>query len=330
MPVASDSERRPARQLVIGPDSEGQRIDNFLLTRLKGIPRSLVYRILRTGQVRVNSGRIDQAYRVRPGDVVRIPPLRVSDTAGSPASPPRGELQRIEAAILYEDRSILALAKPPGLAVHGGSGLSYGVIEALRTLRPDAPFLELVHRLDRDTSGCLLIAKRRPALRRLHELLRTGAVEKTYLALVRGDWARTETVKAPLSKQVLQSGERMVRAAQEGKAARTRFRPLSRSALASLVEASPATGRTHQIRVHAAHAGHPIAGDPKYGDPQLNRTLRGLGLRRLFLHAHRLQFAHPDDGRPLALVAPLTPDLLGVLHRLGLEVPGDDVPTPRL
>jgi 23S rRNA pseudouridine955/2504/2580 synthase len=307
-----------AYQLVVDAGGEGQRIDNFLRTRLKGVPKSRIYRILRTGEVRVNRGRIRQDYRLKEGDVVRIPPLRRSEERGTPRLDTRA-LDLLRDRVLYEDRSILVLDKPAGLAVHGGSGLSFGVIEALRALRPEAPFLELVHRLDRETSGCLLVAKRRPALRALHGLLREGDVSKTYLALVGGDLPRPTEVRAPLRKNVLQSGERVVRASEEGKAALTRFEPLARAPTATLVRATPHTGRTHQIRVHAAEAGHPIAGDVKYGDPELNRTLRATGLRRLFLHAHALRFAHPEGGETVEVVAPLPAELRAVLAALGIE-----------
>jgi 23S rRNA pseudouridine955/2504/2580 synthase len=306
-------------QVVVDLGADGQRIDNFLVGRLKGLPRSRVYRMLRTGQVRVNRGRIRQDYRLREGDVVRIPPVRLGEPRPSPRLGER-DLERIRRAILYEDRALLVLAKPAGLAVHGGSGISYGVIEALRALRPEAADLELAHRLDRDTSGCLLVAKRRPALRRLHELLREGGVEKTYLTLVQGDWRVPRTVRVPLQKNVLRSGERVVHVDRGGKAAETHFEPLACSALATLVRATPRTGRTHQIRVHAAEAGHPIAGDAKYGEPEFNRTLRGLGLNRLFLHAHRLRFPHPEGGGPVEVMAPLAPELAAVLAALGLEM----------
>jgi 23S rRNA pseudouridine955/2504/2580 synthase len=309
-----------AEQVVVDPGADGQRIDNFLIGRLKGLPRSRVYRMLRTGQVRVNRGRIRQDYRLRQGDVVRIPPVRLGEPRPAP-SPGDRDLGRVRQAILYEDRTLMVLAKPAGLAVHGGSGVSYGVIEALRVLRPEVTDLELAHRLDRETSGCLLVAKRRPTLRRLHALLREGGVEKTYLALVRGDWREPRTVRVPLQKNVLRSGERFVHADAEGKAAETRFEPLARSVTATLVRATPRTGRTHQIRVHAAAAGHPIAGDPKYGDSELNRVLRGLGLRRLFLHAHRLRFPHPDEPGTVEVTAALPPELAAVLAALGLEVP---------
>jgi len=315
-------ERRadPPQQVVVDTGNEGQRIDNFLMTRLKGVPRSRIYRTVRTGEVRVNGGRIRPDYRLRQGDVVRIPPLRVAQSPPA-ARPGARALREIGEAVLYEDRSLLVLAKPSGLAVHGGSGLSHGVIELLRALRPEAPFLELVHRLDRDTSGCLMVAKRRPALRTLHQALREGRVEKTYLALVRGDWRAARGVAMPLQRNVLRSGERVVRPDEDGKGALTRFAPLARSPLATLVKAQPVTGRTHQIRVHAAHAGHPIAGDAKYGDAELNRNLRALGLRRLFLHAHGLRFPHPDGDATVEVVAPLPEDLRAVLAALGLEAP---------
>jgi 23S rRNA pseudouridine955/2504/2580 synthase len=320
MPDGGGAGQARVEQVVVDSGNEGQRIDNFLLTLLKGVPRSHVYRVLRTGEVRVNRGRIRQDYRLRRGDVVRIPPVRLGQSRPTPR-PASRELDAIRDAILYEDRSLLALAKPSGLAVHGGSGLSYGVIEALRALRPDAPSLELVHRLDRETSGCLLVAKRRPALRRLHELLREGQVEKTYLALVGGQWRAAVVVEAPLHKNALRSGERLVRVAADGKVARTTFSPLAVGSFATLVRATPHTGRTHQIRVHAAHAGHPIAGDPKYGDAELNRGAKAVGLRRLFLHAWRIRFAHPDTGVDVVVTAPLEADLAGVLRSLGLAVP---------
>ncbi len=308
-----------AYQLVVDAHGEGQRIDNFLFTRLKGVPKSRIYRILRTGEVRVNRGRIRQDYRLKEGDVVRVPPLRRGEGQGKP-QPDTRALEVLRGRVLFEDRSLLVLDKPAGLAVHGGSGLSYGVIEALRALRPEAPFLELVHRLDRETSGCLVVAKRRPALRALHALLREGDVTKTYLALVGGDLPRSIEVRASLRKNVLQSGERVVRASEEGKAALTRIEPLARAGAVTLVRATPRTGRTHQIRVHAAEAGHPIAGDTKYGDPELNRTLRMAGLRRLFLHAQALRFPHPEGGEPVEVDAPLPAELRTVLAALGIEV----------
>ncbi len=315
---------QPVQQVTIDERNDGQRIDNFLHARLKGVPRSRIYRLLRTGQVRVNKGRTRQDYRLRSGDVVRIPPVRHGESM-QPAPPGDRTLARIRAAILYEDDAILVLDKPPGIAVHGGSGLKYGVIEALRALRPEARFLELVHRLDRETSGCLLIAKKRSALRHLHGLLRGSEIAKTYIALLKGRWAGgPERVDAALRKNVLSSGERIVRVQEAaGKEATTLFEPLARSPLATLVRALPATGRTHQIRVHAAHLDRPLAGDEKYGDPEFNRSLRGAGLRRLFLHASALRFAHPTTGDEIRISAPLAPDLVAVLGALNLKTPCD-------
>jgi len=279
--------------LDISAEQAGQRIDNFLLTRLKGAPRSLIYRILRSGEVRVNKGRIKPDYRLQAGDQLRVPPLRLS-TPDEPVPVGKALLERLEAAIVYEDDGLIALNKPCGIAVHGGSGLNFGVIEALRQLRPDCKALELVHRLDRDTSGLLLIAKKRSLLRHLHQALRGelpgGLVDKRYLALVGGYFpASIKQVDAPLLKNTLRSGERMVEVSPEGKAALTRFSVLERfGTLATLVEARPITGRTHQIRVHAKHAGHSIAGDEKYGDADFSAQIRALGGKRLFLHAHSL------------------------------------------
>jgi len=282
----------PAVQWIdISFEQAGQRIDNF---RLKGAPRSLVYRILRSGEVRVNKGRIKPEYRLQAGDRLRVPPLRLA-TENEPAPLSRPLLERLEAAIVYEDSGLLALNKPCGIAVHGGSGLDYGVIEALRQLRPDCKSLELVHRLDRDTSGLLLVAKKRSLLRHLHQALRGelpgGAVDKRYLALVQGHFPDSvRLIDAPLLKNTLRSGERMVEVSGEGKPAKTRFAVLRRfGALATLVEASPITGRTHQIRVHAKYAGHPIAGDDKYGEADFSAQIRALGGKRLFLHAYQLR-----------------------------------------
>jgi 23S rRNA pseudouridine955/2504/2580 synthase len=295
----------------------GQRIDNFLLRRLKGVPRSVIYRILRSGEVRVNSGRVAPAYRLEAGDVVRVPPVRVA--AERPAGTPEpGLVRRLADAVLHEDDRLIVVDKPSGVAVHGGSGLSLGVIEALRAMRPDERELELVHRLDRDTSGCLMLAKRRSALRLLHELQREGRIEKRYLALLAGRWERDRVdVDVPLRKNVLQGGERMVHVSADGKPAITRFRVLSRFADSTLVEARLVTGRTHQIRVHAAHLGTPVLGDPKYGDGAANARYRERGLRRLFLHAASLTVRWPGDEPPLRVSAPLDVTLQGILE--GLE-----------
>ncbi len=301
----------------IGEESAGQRIDNFLFTRLKGVPKSHVYRILRTGEVRVNGGRCQAERRLEAGDKLRLPPVRVAEREES-TIPQSQVQQRLEGRILHEDEDFLVINKPAGMAVHGGSGLSYGVIEGLRALRPQAKFLELVHRLDRETSGCLLIAKKRSALRHLHDLFREEhQVKKVYVALLAGVWARKSLlVDAPLKKNILQSGERMVKVAKDGKPARTEFRRLRKFAAATLVEASLFTGRTHQIRVHALSIGHPIACDERYGDEALNAEFRKLGLKRLFLHASELAFAHPRDQRPFTIQAPLEPELQHFIESL--------------
>ncbi len=304
------------RLLVIDAEQEGQRIDNYLKTQLKGVPKSLIYRILRKGEVRVNKKRIKPEYKLIAGDVVRVPPVRVAEANELPSAK-LSSIQALETMILFEDDALIVLNKPAGMAVHGGSGLSFGVIEALRSLRPEARFMELVHRLDRDTSGCLLIAKKRSVLKSLHEQLRLKTMRKQYSALVRGQWqAHVKVVNAPLLKNVLQSGERIVRVNPEGKPSETRFHILKRFAEATLVEASPITGRTHQIRVHTAHAGHPIACDDKYGEATFDGKMRALGLQRLFLHASRLTFHHPVDQKDMTMEAPLDPHLLALLNKL--------------
>lgn len=310
--------KTPVKTLSVDDAVAGQRIDNFLIRQLKGVPKSYVYRILRRGEVRVNKGRIKAGYRLRPGDLVRIPPVRLSDRPRS--SPGQWVMNRLDGSVLYEDGRFLVLNKPSGLAVHGGSGLSHGVIEALREMRPEDRHLELVHRLDRETSGCLLIARKRSALRILHELLRTRRVQKRYLALLAGNWPRDSLeVDEPLLKNRLQSGERMVRVDSRGKRARTRFRVLQRYRDAMLVEAELMTGRTHQIRVHAAHLGTPILGDDKYGDDLPNRRMREKGLKRLFLHAASLSFQWPEEEGNITVKAPLEPELDILLEHLRQE-----------
>ena len=277
-------------------DRDGQRIDNFLTTRLKGVPKSLIYRLLRTGQVRINGKRAKPDHRVAAGDAVRIPPVRTAERA-EPGVPPTGQTARIEAAILSEDRDFLVIDKPSGIASHGGSGISFGVIELLRSARPRESALELVHRLDRDTSGVLVLAKKRSALTALQAEIRAGRVEKRYLALLAGKLPQQRlTVDAPLRKSVLQGGERMVRIDEEGKPSRSRFSEVERYAAATLAEIAIETGRTHQIRVHSAHIGHPVAGDEKYGDREFNLRMREHGLKRLFLHAARFDHASPACG----------------------------------
>lgn len=293
-------------QYIEVPDSfAGQRIDNFLRTQLKGVPKSLIYRILRKGEVRVNKGRIKPEYKLQAGDVIRVPPVRVAEKK-DPESLAQSLLERLAAAIVYEDNKLIVVNKPAGIAVHGGSGVSAGVIEAFRQLRPEAKELELVHRLDKDTSGLLMIAKRRSMLRHLHEQLRSDGVDKRYLALVRGHWpASKKKIAVPLLKNNLRSGERMVEVNPEGKEALTEFKVIKRFGdFATLVEASPITGRTHQIRVHAKYAGHAIAGDPKYGDEAFSKAIRALGGKRLFLHAYQLTIRLPDNNT-LTLEAPV-------------------------
>ncbi|MCG9535372.1 23S rRNA pseudouridine(955/2504/2580) synthase RluC [Providencia huaxiensis] len=290
----------------ISDDEAGQRIDNFLLTKLKGVPKSMIYRIIRKGEVRVNKGRIKPEYKLAEGDQVRVPPVRVAERETAPVSAKLDKVAALANCILFEDDVLLVLNKPSGTAVHGGSGLSFGVIEGLRALRPEARFLELVHRLDRDTSGILLVAKKRSALRALHEQLRLKQMQKDYLALVRGNWqSHMKVVQAPLLKNILQSGERVVKVSSEGKPSETRFKVEERFDNATLVKASPVTGRTHQIRVHTLYAGHPIAFDDRYGDKQFDSQLTGIGLNRLFLHASALKFTHPKTGEEMRLHAPL-------------------------
>lgn len=294
----------------ISDDEAGQRIDNFLLAKLKCVPKSMIYRIIRKGEVRVNKGRIKPEYKLIAGDQVRVPPVRVAEREEAPVSAKLDKVSALADCILYEDDAILVINKPSGTAVHGGSGLSFGVIEGLRALRPEARFLELVHRLDRDTSGILLVAKKRSALRALHEQLRLKQMQKDYLALVRGHWqSHTKVIQAPLLKNILQSGERVVRVSPEGKPSETRFKVEERFDNATLVKASPVTGRTHQIRVHTLHAGHPIAFDNRYGDKQFDSQLADTGLKRLFLHASALKFTHPKTGEEMRLQAPLDKEL---------------------
>lgn len=377
-----DAELCKVRQLKVDSEFEGQRLDNFLINLLKGLPKTRVYRIIRKGEVRVNKGRAKPDYRIVAGDYIRIPPMRLSiDPLQSrqhshPESHQSDHHQehlqqrnqsdrqsrhqsglarhqsglvisakvneRLLSQILYEDEGLIVLNKPSGMAVHGGSGLSFGVIEALRILRPDCRNLELVHRLDRETSGCLMITKRRSTLKRLHELLKTGQIEKVYWALVKGSWQGGREVDQPLQKNLLSSGERMVRVKTGGQEAVTAFRILksyktltpaatlpttSLPPVATLVEASPITGRTHQIRVHAEYVGNPVAGDTKYGDEHFNREMKKLGLSRLFLHAKSISIPLPDsqadkpaDGQDcLKIEAPLEGSLSQVLLNLSGE-----------
>ena len=304
--------------LEVAPDHAGQRIDNYLRAQLKGVPKTLVYRILRKGEVRVNKGRIKPDYKLQAGDVIRVPPLRLAER-DEPAPLAQGLLDCLEASIVFEDKALIVINKPAGIAVHGGSGLNFGVIEAFRQLRPDAKELELVHRLDRDTSGLLMIAKKRSMLRHLHTALRGDGVDKRYMALVRGNWASSiKSVRAPLQKSNLRSGERMVEVDEEGKEALTLFKVLRRFGdFATMVEAKPVTGRTHQIRVHTLHAGHCIAGDTKYGDEDFSKEIRDLGGKRLFLHAYMLTVPLPDGGE-LKLQAPVDEMWAKTVERLSV------------
>ncbi len=294
---------------------EGQRLDNFLINLLKGVPKSHIYRIIRKGEVRINKGRCAAKRKLIIGDIVRIPPIRVAEEKQL-ISAPAYLTSSLTRDILFEDDAILVINKPSGFAVHGGSGISSGVIEALRELRPDSHFLELVHRLDRDTSGCLIIAKKRSALRTLHEYFRGDGVKKNYLALLHGRWEKQKLiVDQPLLKNISQGGERMVKISSSGKPSKTLFRRIALYHDTTLVEASPYTGRTHQIRVHAAWLGHAIIGDERYGENEINKKFRQRGYKRLFLHAHKLQFAHPVSGEVLKLVAPLPDDLQALLDK---------------
>ena len=306
------------RKVRVDADRTGQRIDNFLVSQLKGVPRALIYRLLRTGQVRINGKRAKPDVKLEGGEEIRIPPVRV-DAAEASGSPPAAAMARLEAAIVFEDERLLALNKPTGVASHGGSGISFGAIETLRALRPEQT-LELVHRLDRDTSGLLIIAKKRSTLTQLQALLREDddGLEKRYLALLLGRLPDgTLTVDAPLHVGLRQGGERHVQVQANGKASISHFRALERRGGHSYCEVRIETGRTHQIRAHAKHIGHPVAGDEKYGDEAINRRLRDkAGLRRLFLHAASLEFSLDDGARPYLLNAPLPPELGEALDRL--------------
>lgn len=294
------------RKVTVDAEQAGQRIDNFLRRQLPGLPKSRLYRILRRGEVRVNGGRIKADYRLVEHDEVRIPPARINS---GPAPAAGGKVADLESRILYEDKRILVVDKPSGMAVHGGSGISHGVIELMREARPEVRDLSLVHRLDRETSGVLVMAKRRSALRELHQKFRDSRVEKNYLALAIGDWQFGEhKVDAPLYVEHRRNGERHVVVSDRGKSAVTNIRLSRTFGKFSLLQCQPVTGRTHQIRVHALHMGHPIAGDERYGDAETNQDVKKRGLKRLFLHAQSISF--PDDsGNELHFTAPLADDL---------------------
>ncbi len=321
VPPRAGEIRLGVQHFEVTEEDAGQRLDNYLQRRLGSVPRSRLYRIIRKGEVRVNGHRAGPERRLQTHDRVRIPPLTVGPPP-DPAQPTRDLVARIEQAIIHEDDNLLVLDKPAGVAAHGGSGVSFGVIEALRAARPGET-LELVHRLDRDTSGCLIIARRRPALRELHALMRENAFEKRYLVLVRGQWALgAKRINVPLRTDVRVGGERTVRAGPSGKPSVSDFRPVQFfGKTATLMEVTLHTGRTHQIRVHAAHAGHPVAGDEKYGDPAFNEALRRFGLERMFLHAHSLSFSWPRGG-PFSVNTPLPAELAAVADALAAQPSG--------
>lgn len=310
--VTRGMQQTGVRKVFVDDEQAGQRIDNFLRRQLPGLPKGRLYRILRRGEVRVNGGRVRPEYKLKTGDEVRIPPARINT---GPGEPPAGMLADLENRVIFEDKRLLVINKPAGVAVHGGSGISHGVVELLRAARPDIRDLSLVHRLDRETSGCLVLAKRRSALRELHAQFRAGTVEKNYLALVNGDWQFGEqTVDAPLLVEHRKNGERHVVVSAAGKPARTKM-SLSRTfGKFSLLQCQPLTGRTHQIRVHALHLGHPVAMDERYGDPEANAAAKKLGLKRLFLHAQSIAFPDPS-GNDLHFTAPLADDLERFLAR---------------
>jgi len=307
----------------VDSDQAGQRLDNFLMTRLKGVPKSRIYNVIRKGEVRVNKGRSKPDYKICSGDAIRIPPIRIAER--EPVAKASHVMTRLlEASILFENEGLLVINKPPGLAVHGGSGVSLGLIETLRQMRPDARYLELIHRLDRDTSGCIMVAKKRSMLRHLQAALReknTSGITKVYQALVTGLWPKTcRRVDAPLLKLEVADDERIVRVHADGKPSLTEFKLLQAFETCSLVEARPITGRTHQIRVHAQHMGHSLVGDEKYGNDEFNKAMRSLGVKRLFLHAAELGFYLPDAKEKTIVKAPLASDLADVIAKLTLSL----------
>jgi 23S rRNA pseudouridine955/2504/2580 synthase len=311
-----ESRREGVRHIEVDAERAGQRLDNFLMRELASVPRSRIYRLVRRGEVRVNGRRASPDQRLNASDRIRLPPVRL-EVQAAPARVPPSLIEEVQRAVIYEDERLLVIDKPAGVAVHGGSGVSFGLIEALRAARPHEE-LELAHRLDRDTSGCLLIARKPGALRTLHALLREGQLEKGYLALLRGQWnLGRKRIDVPLRTDLRVSGERTVRAHASGKEALSEFTPVQFfGSRATLMEVALHTGRTHQIRVHAAHAGHPVAGDEKYGDEEFNGRMREVGLQRMFLHAHRVSFDWPGGGS-FSASAPLPEELRTVIDALG-------------
>ncbi|EKD69986.1 MAG: hypothetical protein ACD_46C00683G0002 [uncultured bacterium] len=311
---------KAAYYLTIEADFVNQRLDNFLITKLKNMPKTRIYRILRKGEVRVNKKRVQPSYRLQVGDRVRIPPMHLSEKT-SAAKPSQSLMTLLATRILYEDNYLLILNKPSGVPVHGGSQVKIGIIEALRCMYPNLPHLELAHRLDSDTSGCLILAKKRSILKELHELLRLGKMRKIYMALTQGHWKPSELrVEVALQKSYLQGGERIVKVDSQGKTALTVFKPIETLTGAMLVEATLHTGRTHQIRVHAKYRRHPIAGDEKYGDKEFNKKMRQHGLGRLFLHAKSIGFVLPSIGQTVKVTAPLDDDLADCLRLIRVSI----------
>ncbi len=315
-PKNTDGRRTQVEKIRIDGEQAGQRIDNFLRRQLPGVPKGRLYRLLRRGEVRVNGGRIRAEYKLQEGDEVRVPPVQIRCES---APPSEGLTAKLADRVLFEDKKLLVIDKPSGLAVHGGSGLSHGVVELLRHARPELKDLSLAHRLDRETSGCLVLAKRRSALRQLHARFRDGEVEKNYLGLAVGDWQLGEQlIDRPLLVTHRKGGERHVVVSNEGKSAETRVQLSRTYGKYSLLQCAPLTGRTHQIRVHLEHMDHPLAGDERYGDSEANRAAKKLGLKRLFLHAQSIAF--PDDsGNELHFTAPLADDLERFLQRLSKQ-----------
>lgn len=317
MNIENEVQKPIVQWINITEEHEGQRIDNFLITLLKGVPKTRIYRIIRKGEVRVNKGRVDNKYRLVIGDLVRVPPVRIAIRESKVELQPTLK-QALLKGIIFEDDVLIVLNKPSGFAVHGGTGINSGVIEGLRLLRPEAKFLELAHRIDKETSGCLLVAKKRTMLKALHDLFRGDGIKKTYLALLLGQWERKKLlVTAPLLRNTGKGGERVVKVSKAGKYAETHFKRLHKYKSFTLVEASPKTGRTHQIRVHAAWLGHPIVADSRYGNAESNKELKKKGYKRLFLHAEQLQFTHPLTKKVMNFKAPLPQEL----ERLLLKAP---------
>ena len=313
----NENTKPQVRFYTIDSEDAGQRIDNFLLKTLKGVPKSMIYRLLRKGEIRANKKRTKPEYKIQDEDLIRVAPIRISENTNE-VSTKLNIVANLEKQILFEDDRLIVINKPSGMAVHGGSGLSFGLIEAMRALRPDARMLELVHRLDRDTSGCLVIAKKRSALRHLHEQLRNKTVQKFYHALVKGQWSTKLTrVTEGLKKNDLKSGERVVVVDNvNGKESETRFKVLKNFENATLVRAFPVTGRTQQIRVHCQIKGHPIACDSKYGYENFDENMKKLGLKRLFLHAASIEFTHPSTDERIKIEAPLEHSLQNLLTKL--------------